>query len=91
MTADASGNTEVTGTMEATKYINQKTYLNWHGMHNSANVQLTLYATGMTTLYPYAYASIVPPYDGYLTRVNVKNNPYSSYTTGPTGTSITHQ
>lgn len=89
MTVDPLGNTEVTGTMEATKYINQKTYLNWRGMHNSANVQLTVYDTGMTTLYPYAYSSIVPPYDGYLTRVNIKNNPYSSYTTGPTGTSIT--
>ena len=88
MTLDASGNTEVTGTMEATKYINQKMYLNWHGYHSSTSL-FTVYATGMTTAYPYAYASIVPPYNGYLTKVNLKNNPYASYTTGPTGTSVT--
>jgi hypothetical protein len=43
----------------------------------------------MTTVYPYAYSPIVPTFNGKVENVKLRNNPYSSYNTGPTGSSAT--
>lgn len=63
-------------------------YVIWYGYHSSTS-ELNVYPTGMTTANPYAYNLIVQPFDGYFTKAILKNNPYSSYSTGPTGTSGT--
>jgi len=48
-----------------------------------------LYDTGWSTTLTYPYATIIPPFKGCVNKVNVTNNPYSSYTSGPTGSSAT--
>lgn len=74
--------------VEANNFIGQKTYLNWRGYMPNTSLY-TLYSTGLTTSFPYAYGTINPPYDGYVSRVTMSNNAYGSYTSGPTGTSVT--
>jgi hypothetical protein len=74
--------------VEANNFIGQKTYINWRG-YMSATSLYTLYNTGLTTAFPYAYGTINPPYDGYVSRVTMTNNAYGTYTSGPTGTSVT--
>ena len=79
---------EVNGNVKADNFIGQKTYINWRG-YMSATSLYTLYSTGLTTAFPYAYGTINPPYDGYVSRVTMTNNAYGSYSSGPTGTSVT--
>ncbi len=79
---------EVNGNVKADNFIGQKTYINWRGYMSGTSLY-TLYSTGLTTAFPYAYGTINPPYDGYVSRVTMSNNAYGSYTSGPTGTSVT--
>jgi hypothetical protein len=62
----------------------EKTMLTWR--HYIGNTSYnTLYDSGATTAFPYAYSSIPAPYDMYLTSVTIVNNPYSTYNKGPLG------
>lgn len=74
--------------VEANNFIGQKTYINWRGFMSGTSLY-TLYNVGLTTAFPYAYGTINPPYDGYVSRVTMTNNAYSSYSSGPAGTSVT--
>lgn len=66
----------------------QITLINWRGYHSSTSTR-TLYNTGMTTTFPYAFGYVVPPFKGCVSKLSIANNPYSSYTSGPTGSSAT--
>ena len=76
--------------MQADTFHGQTMFLNWRGYHSNTN-NLTVYDTGMTTAFPYAYSTIIPPFKGCINKVNIVNNPYSSYNQGPTGSSATLQ
>ena len=76
--------------MQADTFHGQTMFLNWRGYHSNTN-NLTVYDTGMTTAFPYAYSTIMPPFKGCVNKVNIVNNPYSSYNQGPTGSSATLQ
>ena len=65
----------------------EKMLINWRHYHSSASTR-TLYDTGMTTAFPYAYGTIPVPFDCYVSSVTFTANKYSSYGT-PTGTSST--
>lgn len=72
----------------ADNFHGQTMFLNWRGYHSSTN-NGQFYDTGWTTNLSYPYASIIPPFKGCINKINVINNPYSSYTSGPTGSSAT--
>ncbi len=74
--------------MQADSFHGQTMFLNWRSYHSNTSVN-TLYDTGMTTTFPYAYSTIIPPFKGCVSKVNIVNNPYSSYNQGPTGSSAT--
>lgn len=76
--------------MQADTFHGQTMFINWRGYHGGTS-NYTLYNTGMSTAFPYAYGIIIPPFKGCVSKVSVANNPYSSYTTGPTGNSATLQ
>ncbi len=60
----------------------------WYGYHGNTSTN-NVWPTGMTTANPYAYSTFAAPFDGYWSKIILRNNPYSSYNTGPTGTSAT--
>lgn len=60
-----------------------KVVINWRHYHSSTST-MTLYDTGMTTAFPYAYGTIPVPFDCYVSSVSIAANKYSSYGT-PTG------
>ena len=64
-----------------------KLLINWRHYHSSASTR-TLYDTGMTTAFPYAYGTIPVDMDCYVSSVTLTANKYSSYGT-PTGSSST--
>ena len=64
-----------------------KVAINWRHYHSSTST-FTLYDTGMTTAFPYAYGTIPVPFDCYVSSVTMTANKYSSYGT-PTGSSGT--
>jgi hypothetical protein len=68
----------------------KRTLVNWRHYHSNTSYN-TLYDTGMTTAFPYAYGTIPAPYDMYFTSVTLVNNPYSSYNKGPLGDTATFQ
>lgn len=74
--------------MQADTFDGQTMFLNWRGYHSSTSNGV-LYDTGFSTTLTYPYATIIPPFKGCVNKINVTNNPYSSYTTGPTGSSAT--
>ena len=74
--------------MQSDTFHGQTMLLSWRHYHSNTSVN-TLYDTGMTTAFPYAYSTIVPPFKGCVSKVTIVNNPYSSYNTGPTGSSAT--
>ena len=76
--------------MQADTFKGQTMFLNWRGYHSNTN-NLTIYDTGMTTAFPYAYATIIPPFKGCVNKISIVDNPYSSYNQGPTGSSATLQ
>ena len=75
--------------IQSDKFHGQTMFLNWRGYHGTSNQLLTVYSTGMTTAYPYAYSTIIPPFKGCVNKVSIVDNPYSSYNAGPTGSSAT--
>ena len=64
-----------------------KLVINWRHYQSSTST-MTLYDTGMTTAFPYAYGTIPVPFDCYVSSVTMTANKYSSYGT-PTGSSAT--
>lgn len=64
-----------------------KVAINWRHYQSSTST-MTLYDTGMTTAFPYAYGTIPVPFNCYVSSVTMTANKYSSYGT-PTGTSAT--
>ena len=74
--------------MQSDTFHGQTMLLSWRHYHSNTSVN-TLYDTGMTTAFPYAYSTITPPFKGCVNKVNIVNNPYSSYNTGPLGSSAT--
>lgn len=74
--------------IQSDTFHGQTMLLSWRHYHSNTSVN-TLYDTGMVTTFPYAYSTIIPPFKGCVSKVNIVNNPYSSYTTGPLGSSAT--
>ena len=74
--------------IQADTFHGQTMFLNWRGYHSSTSNGV-LYDSGWSTNLTYPYATIIPPFKGCVNKVNVTNNPYSSYTSGPTGSSAT--
>ena len=74
--------------IQADTFHGQTMFLNWRGYHSSTSNGV-LYDTGWSTNLTYPYATIIPPFKGCINKVNVTNNPYSSYQSGPTGSSAT--
>ena len=64
-----------------------KLVINWRHYQSSTST-MTMYDTGMTTAFPYAYGTIPVPFDCYVSSVTMTANKYSSYGT-PTGSSAT--
>ena len=64
-----------------------KLVINWRHYQSSTST-MTLYDTGMTTAFPYAYGTIPVPFNCYVSSVTMTANKYSSYGT-PTGSSAT--
>ena len=65
----------------------ERLIVSWRHYHSNTSTN-TLYDTGMTTAFPYAYGTIPIPFDAYISSVTMTANKYSSYGT-PTGTSAT--
>lgn len=74
--------------IQADTFHGQTMFLNWRGYHSSTSNGV-LYSSGWSTNLTYPYATIIPPFKGCINKVNVTNNPYSSYQSGPTGSSAT--
>ena len=74
--------------IQADTFHGQKMFLNWRAYHSSTSNGV-LYDTGWSTTLTYPYTTIIPPFKGCINKINVTNNPYSSYTSGPTGSSAT--
>lgn len=74
--------------MQADTFHGQIIFLNWRAYHGSLSNGV-LYDTGWSTNLTAPYATIIPPFRGCVNKISVTNNPYSSYTTGPTGSSAT--
>lgn len=67
--------------------VSEKMLINWRHYHSSTST-FTLYDTGLSTAFPYAYGTIPIPFDCYVQSVTITANKYSSYGT-PTGSSAT--
>ena len=74
--------------IQADTFHGQTMFLNWRGYHSSTSNGV-LYSSGWSTNLTYPYATIIPPFKGCINKVNITNNPYSSYQSGPTGSSAT--
>ena len=74
--------------IQADTFHGQTMFLNWRGYHSSTSNGV-LYDSGWSTNLTYPYATIIPTFKGCVNKINVTNNPYSSYTSGPTGSSAT--
>jgi hypothetical protein len=75
-------------TMQADAFHGQTMFLNWRGYHSSTSNGV-FWLDGWSTNLSYPYATIIPPFKGCVNKINVTNNPYSSYQSGPTGSSAT--
>ncbi len=76
--------------IQADTFHGQTMFLNWRGYHSNTSNN-TVYDSGMTTAFPFAYSTIIPPFKGCVNKVSIVDNPYSSYNQGPTGSSATLQ
>lgn len=74
--------------IQADSFHGQTMFLNWRGYHGSTSNGV-LYDSGWSTNLTYPYATIIPPFKGCINKVSLTNNPYSSYQSGPTGSSAT--
>ncbi len=63
--------------------------IQWTYGYQGSTSTTYIYPTGMTTTsnYPYIYWPMT--FNGKLVKATLRNNPYSSYTSGPTGTGAT--
>jgi hypothetical protein len=74
--------------MQADTFHGQTMFLSWRAYHSSTSNGV-LFDTGWNTTLTYPYATIIPTFKGCVNKINVTNVPYSSYTSGPTGSSAT--
>ena len=74
--------------IQADTFHGQTMFLNWRGYHSSTSNGV-LYDSGWSTNLTYPYATIIPPFKGCINKVSLTNNPYSSFQSGPTGSSGT--
>lgn len=74
--------------IQADTFHGQTMFLNWRGYHSRTN-NMVMYDAGFSATLTYPYATIIPPFKGCINKINITNNPYSSYTSGPTGSSGT--
>lgn len=74
--------------IQADTFHGQTMFLNWRGYHSNTN-NMVMYDAGFQVNLTYPYATIIPPFKGCINKVNITNNPYSSYQSGPTGSSAT--
>lgn len=74
--------------IQADTFHGQTMFLNWRGYHSNTNNGV-FYDTGWSTNLTYPYATIIPPFKGCINKINITNNPYSSYQSGPTGNDAT--
>ena len=74
--------------IQADTFHGQTMFLNWRGYHGSTSNGV-LFDSGWSTTLTYPYATIIPPFKGCINKVSLTNNPYSSYQSGPTGSSAT--
>ena len=74
--------------IQADTFHGQTMFLNWRGYHSSTSNGV-FWLDGWSTNLSYPYATIIPPFKGCINKVNVTNNPYSSFQSGPTGSSGT--
>lgn len=74
--------------IQADTFHGQTMFLNWRGYHSSTN-NMVMYDSGFSSTLTYPYTTIIPPFKGCINKINITNNPYSSYTSGPTGSSAT--
>lgn len=74
--------------IQADTFHGQTMFLNWRGYHSRTN-NMVMYDAGFQTVLTYPYATIIPPFKGCINKINITNNPYSSYQSGPTGSSGT--
>ena len=63
-----------------------KMFLNWKMFHDTTSIR-TLYKDGKTANFPWAYSNIIMPFKGYLTTISFAHNPFSPFTSAPTGNS----
>jgi len=85
--ASAKHSNKINRLKEANPVHKDKVAISWRHYHSNTST-FTLYDTGMTTTFPYAYGTIPVPFDCYVSSVTMTANKYSSYGT-PTGTSGT--
>ena len=74
--------------IQADTFHGQTMFLNWRGYHSSTS-NMVMYDSGFSSNLTYPYTTIIPPFKGCVNKINITNNPYSSYTSGPTGSSAT--
>ena len=74
--------------IQADTFHGQTMFLSWRGYHSSTQNGV-LYDSGWSTNLTFPYGTIIPPFKGCINKVNITNNPYSSYQSGPTGSSAT--
>ncbi len=85
--ASAKHTNKINRLKEANPVHKDKVAINWRHYHSGTSTY-TMYDTGMTTAFPYAYGTIPVPFDAYVSSVTMTANKYSSYGT-PTGSSAT--
>jgi hypothetical protein len=74
--------------IQADTFHGQTMFLNWRGYHSGTDNGV-LHMQGWSTNLTYPYATIIPPFKGCINKVSLTNNPYSSFQSGPTGSSAT--
>lgn len=72
----------------ADNFTGQKMML-WHYFYHSTTSQYIIWPQGMQTNLTWPYGKLPMTYEGKVTKVTIINSPYSSYTSGPTGSSAT--
>ena len=85
--ASAKHTNKINRLKEANPVHKDKLVVSWRHYHSNTSTY-TMYDTGMTTAFPYAYGTIPVSFDCYVSSVTMTANKYSSYGT-PTGTSGT--
>lgn len=85
--ASAKHTNKINRLKEANPVHKDKLVVSWRHYHSNTSTY-TMYDTGMTTAFPYAYGTIPIPFDCYVSSVTMTANKYSSYGT-PLGNTAT--